>query len=771
MAAGAVEPVALLRFLGRNDAVPGRQEPAERIGRDRFDLGAQRGQRTAAQQAKHFRVDEFPGAIAAPVVAEVGPGPTERAELALGHPAGTGQSPQRIGDNGDAQSEERSRFLGHEGTAGARIPAEQPTQRIRNRLQQRRRNARRQRRAQRVAEHRRIGRVGPPLHAADPDHDGAPGCPESGQRGRRIQVDRSGLHLVDRERAENAQQVGDLVRGTSTAILAQPLQVGLCAGQRLRVEQVAQREPVTAAEQFGQQRGIDGESGSPTFGQWRVALVEELGDVTEEQGTRERRRRGRGDLDDAHRSGPDLTHQRYQGGYVEDVGQAFPNRLGDDREGRVLGGYLQQLAGPLTLLPERLPFADLPARQQQRARRALAEAGREDSRTAYLRSHLGFQGLRIQGYGIDHLRCVAVVLHVRQPQHDAVVGVHGLYVDSEPLAHPGRDHQGPRRVHRGAVRRVDDQPPIAEFIPEPFHRNGFLVRNQTDRGPLLIEVGDQVVGGVPVKAVAGQPLMSLPGRHPADGTDELTVRPAELSRPSQSVALPERQPTGDAGRRDHQHLVVGDLQDPPRAGPEGEHVAHPGFVDHLLVEFAHSAPGTFAGGEEDAEHAAVRDGAAGGDRQPLCPRPAGQLTGDPVPVQPRPQLGELFARVPPGQHVQDRLERTATERREGRGPPEQRMEFVDGDRIHRTDRHDLLGRNVERIRQDAHRLDGAGFHPTCHYCGRDQIATVLREHHPMARCADLVSGPADPLQSTGDRWRRLHLDHQIDRTHVDAQFE
>ena len=39
--------------------------------------------------------------------------------------------------------------------------------------------------------------------------------------------------------------------------------------------------------------------------------------------------------------------------------------------------------------------------------------------------------------------------------------------------------------------------------------------------------------------------------------------PAELSRPAKGVALPERQLAGLTGRRSDQHLIVGDVLDPP----------------------------------------------------------------------------------------------------------------------------------------------------------------------------------------------------------------
>ena len=48
---------------------------------------------------------------------------------------------------------------------------------------------------------------------------------------------------------------------------------------------------------------------------------------------------------------------------------------------------------------------------------------------------------------------------------------------------------------------------------------------------------------------------------------------------------------------------------------------------------------------------------------------------------------------------------------------------------------------------------------------------MLGEDPPPARCADLMAGPADALETGCDRTGRCHLDHQIDRSHVDAELE
>jgi hypothetical protein len=48
---------------------------------------------------------------------------------------------------------------------------------------------------------------------------------------------------------------------------------------------------------------------------------------------------------------------------------------------------------------------------------------------------------------------------------------------------------------------------------------------------------------------------------------------------------------------------------------------------------------------------------------------------------------------------------------------------------------------------------------------------VLGEDHARGDRADLVAGAADALQPAGHRRRRLDLDDQVDRAHVDAELE
>ena len=218
---------------------------------------------------------------------------------------------------------------------------------------------------------------------------------------------------------------------------------------------------------------------------------------------------------------------------------------------------------------------------------------------------------------------------------------------------------------------------------------------------------------------------------------------------------------------------MGDLGDPPAGRAQRDHVAGPRLVDHLLVEFAYPRGlfGFRTGCQVDGEQSAVGDRAAGGHRQPLRARPRGERARIAVVHQPRAQLGELGRRVLAGQQVQRRLERAARQRRERRAAPHRLEPEVGVQRLERAGGHGVLGQHVERVRRHPHRLDLAGQHPPHRHRAADQVGAVLRKQHALRDLADLVARPADALQPAGHRRRRLHLDHQVDRAHVDAQLQ
>ena len=112
--------------------------------------------------------------------------------------------------------------------------------------------------------------------------------------------------------------------------------------------------------------------------------------------------------------------------------------------------------------------------------------------------------------------------------------------------------------------------------------------------------GEQVLGGEVVEVVLGpQPVGGL---RPAlgalrevrlDRAGERPELPAELHRPPDGVAVPERQLARDARGGRHRDPVGADVLDPPRARAEDDDVAvhaGPQLVDHLLVELADAPP-------------------------------------------------------------------------------------------------------------------------------------------------------------------------------------
>ena len=99
------------------------------------------------------------------------------------------------------------------------------------------------------------------------------------------------------------------------------------------------------------------------------------------------------------------------------------------------------------------------------------------------------------------------------------------------------------------------------------------------------------------------------------------------------------------------------------------------------------------------------------------------------------------------------------------------MEVGDGDLLVRRDRHDLLREHVEWVPRDHRLLDRTLEHPLRDDGRLQQVGTKLGKDPTARDGAELVSGPSDALQSARDRLRRLDLDDEIDRAHVDAELQ
>ncbi|GBD46038.1 hypothetical protein HRbin41_00857 [bacterium HR41] len=163
----------------------------------------------------------------------------------------------------------------------------------------------------------------------------------------------------------------------------------------------------------------------------------------------------------------------------------------------------------------------------------------------------------------------------------------------------------------------------------------------------------------------------------------------------------------------------------------------------------------------------------GVDRRQLpCPLARADRVGDAVPDDPRAQLGELFRRVAPVEHVKHLAQQLARELGERPGATHERVQlgyrhlfFTGGDG------DDLLAEHVERIAGYTDLFDRAVAHPLAHHCCFQKVGTELREHAPFRDLTDAVTGPPNALKAGGDGLGRLDLHHQIDSAHVDAELE
>ena len=282
-----------------------------------------------------------------------------------------------------------------------------------------------------------------------------------------------------------------------------------------------------------------------------------------------------------------------QGRQVEDVGQALAVGLDEDREASVAAGHGEQVRGALALLPERRARSRPAPGQEQGPGRVLAEAGREERGPADGRDHQVLHAVGIR----EELVLDPLEVAVRQADGDAVVRPDAGHLGAQPLAQARLDRHRPRRVDAAAERREQDQPPVAELVPEPLHDDPAIGRQGAGRLALVLEVGDEVLGRQRVEVMAfsqarqrARPPLRPAGQIALHLAHEGAQRAAQLDRAADRVALPERELARLARGGLHDHAVRSDLGDSPAACPEDDHVAvHPGpqLVDHLLVQLAH----------------------------------------------------------------------------------------------------------------------------------------------------------------------------------------
>ena len=716
--------------------MPRRQEAAERRGLDRCDLAAQLVERPAAELAQDVRVAELRFGAA-------------RQEAAARQLAARHQPLDHGAGAGRRQREPLGRLCREEGPPLAGEAEQQRRQRLVVAA------------AQRGAVSRDVARRRQPSLSRHLDPFGAAGPLELRDPGAGIAVCALG-DLALGQRAEPADEVLELVGVARPAVRHQRLPLAVDRRDDLRLEQLTQ---IGLPEELGEQPAVERQRLRPPLRHRVVPLVEERDGVGERQGAGEGGRRLGVDHVHLHGAALDRAQDVDQRRQVEDVAQDLAVGLEDDREAGVLLRRAEQLLGAEPLGVERHALAGAPPRQEQGARRVLAEVAGEQRRPR----QLGGDRL-LDAIGIRHEPLpLEWPLRGRQAEGDPVVVPQDLDRRAERRPELGLDGQRPRCVHPRPERGEDADPEVAELVAEALDGDGAVGRQRAGRLALFRHVAAEVVDRPAVEPVlASEVVARLVRAHLVEPPDQRADPAAERGGATGPVPLPERHPPRLAGRRADDDPVAPDLLDPPGRRAEQERVAGPRLVDHLLVELADPRA---LGAEVDGVQPAVRNRAAAGQRDDARPTPRRDAVGRPVPRQARRQVGHLVGGISPAQHVEHRVERGAGEIAVAVGAADQPEERADLPALDRGHRDDLLGEHVERLARRARLLDLAVEHGAADRGRLDQVAAPDRHDAPDADRPDRVTGTADPLEPARHRAGRLDLDDEVDRRHVDAELE
>ena len=135
------------------------------------------------------------------------------------------------------------------------------------------------------------------------------------------------------------------------------------------------------------------------------------------------------------------------------------------------------------------------------------------------------------------------------------------------------------------------------------------------------------------------------------------------------------------------------------------------------------------------------------------------------------EFGKFVAGIAACEHVENTFENRTGERSVRRGGADEIEEFVDGPGVEGNDGDNLLRENIEGI---ARVVDGFNL-PFIHGAGDGgaggKVASIFGINDGVTNGADAVTGSTHALHAAGDGGRRFDLHHEIDRAHVDAEFD
>ena len=180
------------------------------------------------------------------------------------------------------------------------------------------------------------------------------------------------------ERSEPAQQIVQLVEIARPQLRRSALGARFLIGQHRGIEQLADGR---AAEQVRQQPAPDRQELRASFGARQIVVVQERDHEPEQQRRGERRGRARLADRDLDASVRDLVEQLLKPRHLPRIAQALAVGLDEDREIGMAPGHLEQVLRAQPLQVQRRALAGHAPRQQEGARRILAEAPQTASRS------------------------------------------------------------------------------------------------------------------------------------------------------------------------------------------------------------------------------------------------------------------------------------------------------------------------------------------------------------------------------------------------------
>ena len=467
---------------------------------------------------------------------------------------------------------------------------------------------------------------------------------------------------------------------------------------------------------------------------------------------------------------------------VHRLGQAVAQRLAHqrmigrlDRPGRVLlaldlrGENLrEQVVRPHAEDVEGNPLPGARPQDGQRTGRVPAPANAPHRREQRcLREHL-----------VDAVGCEEIedrlqrkaVLRTQREQY-AFVGRRSLQLEVERAAEALAQRQPEGAVLPRAERRVDDHLHPTSLVEEPLGDQRALRRERAQRGLARRQVAHDLFRAFRRNAaLRNQPRHGL--RRVGQKRLQLFAQrrhfQRQLRRAPRRLSVPERHRGRRAVRILHPHAASLDAPDAPALVAEQEDVAGHALDGPVLVHLPDGD--AFRLGHHRVLRR-LRDRAARRDRRDPRPAPRFEHLVHAVAVQPRP----LRATGPPrhalGVHLDERVELRTRQVAIRPGPLDQLVRGVLGEIFARRHRYQLLREHVARPLGNPRDLEGAGPHPAHQGRALDQLIARDRKEATLGNPAPMVRGAPDALQRDREAARRLELDDEVDRAHVDAELE